>query len=70
MCVENLTAFNKGGGVFEEQVKVISNALNSLKRINILGQQSRLGKTEASRDGDMEDLSLQTSEALELLTNF
>ncbi|KAI4283257.1 MAG: hypothetical protein L6R38_002299 [Xanthoria sp. 2 TBL-2021] len=60
----------KGGGVFEEQVKVISNALNSLKRINILGQQSRLGKTEASRDGDMEDLSLQTSEALELLTNF
>lgn len=53
MCVENLNAFNKGGGVFDEQVKVISNALDSLKRINVLGQQSRLGGTEAFRGGQM-----------------
>ena len=48
---------------------MITNALNSLKRINILGQQSRLGMMEGSAGAHIEDLNLQTSEALELLTN-
>ncbi|KAL8994705.1 MAG: hypothetical protein Q9169_005390 [Polycauliona sp. 2 TL-2023] len=69
ICVDNLTAFNKGGRVFDEQLKVICNALNSLKRINILGQQSRLGEARDSRAEDTEDLSLQPSETMELLQN-
>ncbi|KAL8737323.1 MAG: hypothetical protein Q9181_001779 [Wetmoreana brouardii] len=51
ICLENLSAFDKGGGVFDEQQKIIVNALNSLKRINILGQQSRLGNEEGSEGG-------------------
>lgn len=46
VCVENLTALGENGGVFDEQLKVIFNALNSLKRINILGQHSRSASTE------------------------
>lgn len=43
MCAEYLTAFNEGSGAFDEQLKVIHNTLNSLRRINILGQNSHSG---------------------------
>ncbi|KAL9639614.1 MAG: hypothetical protein Q9204_001024 [Flavoplaca sp. TL-2023a] len=69
ICLENLTSFDKGGGVFNEQQKIIVNALNSLKRINILGQQSRLENREGSQGGSTEDSSHQTSEALQPLSN-
>ena len=58
LCVGNLTTFNEGGGVFDEQLKVIFNALSNLKRINILGQHSQSSNTE--------DPNLPISTALEL----
>lgn len=46
MCAEYLTTFNEGSGAFDEQLKVIHNILNSLRRINILGQKSHSGTEE------------------------